>query len=207
MLIVTAAGLAACGGGGGGDKLGYNDLKAQLPNAAKVFPGFQPERRLDWSNAFNLVGEGILLPEKTRPADAMAHVQDAGFKGGAGEWFTRGTGPDRSEWRAGVVKLGSAAKANALRDWMHSQDLQQPCYTECIFSPQNVKLTGVPNSRFVQHVPNLPPGPGGPPHHYLLEFTVGPYLYFASGDGDAKAKAQVVRGAQAYYNQVRGRTS
>jgi hypothetical protein len=53
----------------------------------------------------------------------------------------------------------------------------------------------------------LPPGPGGPPHHYLLEFTVGPYLYFASGDGDAKAKAQVVRGAQAYYNQVRGRTS
>ena len=58
----------------------------------------------------------------------------------------------------------------------------------------------------------LPPGvkaprvlPGaGPPTRYLVEFTVGPYLYFISGQSDAAAKAKFTAGAKQYYDRVKG---
>jgi hypothetical protein len=165
--------------------------------------GYSVERSLDWSDPVNLVGEGLFLPERTRPSTAVAHVKDADLKGGAGEVMTRGSGPERSEWYIGVVKLGSAAKARALQKWLHGQDLEQPCFSECIFSPQNAALPGVPGGRMVIQMPNLPGGGSqGPPPRYLFEFTDGAYLYFASGDADAKARGEVEARARAFYRRV-----
>jgi hypothetical protein len=52
-------------------------------------------------------------------------------------------------------------------------------------------------------VPRVLPG-GGPPTRYLVEFTVGSYLYFIRTEGNAAAKARFVAGAKQYYDRVKG---
>jgi hypothetical protein len=102
--------------------------------------------------------------------------------------------------------MKSPDAAAETRDWMHAQDLRQPCFTACIFSPRMLGIAGVPTATAVQQVPNIPPRRGGgqgPPTHYLVEFTVGPYLYFANSDGSRSDARNVVAATQRYYQQVR----
>jgi hypothetical protein len=223
---VAAAGLVGLTGCGSGSKskVSAASLKQRLLPAS-LTPGFQALRTLDWSDPVNLVGEGIFLPEATHPADAVKQVKSAGLRGAAGEDLNKG-GPTGDEIRNGVIKFKSAGAADKVRDWMHKEDLQQPCFAQCIFSPRNLAIPGVPGATAVRQVPSgappppgtpppgvkLPPGvkvprvvPGaGPPTRYLIEFTVGPYLYFISGSGDAAAKAKFVAGAKQYYDRVKG---
>jgi hypothetical protein len=153
------------------------------------------------------------LPERTKPSAAVKVVKTAGLRGAAGEVLSRGGGLNTSEITIGVAKFKSADSANKVRDWMHDQDLQQPCAVACIFSPHPVKLPGVPSGRLVvqSSYPEPPPGApadatpyGGPPTNYHVEFTVGPYLYFASTQGSSKDRAKFIAGAQSYYRQVSG---
>ena len=201
ILVVAAACVAAAGlggltGCGGESKVSASSLKSRL-FPASLTPGFRQLRTFDWSDPVNLVGEGFFLPEVTHPSEAVKEVRDAGFRGAVGEDLNRG-GPTGDEIRTGVVKFKSASAAEKIRDWLHREDLQQPCYAQCIFSPRNLAISGVPGAVAVRQVPSLqppgtpPPGvklpsgvkaprvlPGsGPPTRYLAEFTIGDYLYF-----------------------------
>jgi hypothetical protein len=226
ILVVAAACVAAGLGGltgcGSESKVSASSLKPRL-FPASLTPGFRVLRTLDWSDPVNLVGEGIFLPELTHPSEAVKEVRGAGFRGAVGEQLNRG-GPTGDDIRTGVVKFKSASGAEKFRNWMHREDLQQPCFAECIFSPRNLALSGVPGGEAVRQVPSaqppgtpppgvkLPPGvkaprvlPGsGPPTRYLAEFTVGKYLYFISTQGNAAAKAKFVAGTQQYYKRVKG---
>jgi hypothetical protein len=209
-------------GCGSESKVSASSLKPRL-FPASLTPGFRVLRTLDWSDPVNLVAEGIFLPELTHPSEAVKEVRGAGFRGAVGEQLNRG-GPTGDDIRTGVVKFKSASGAEKFRNWMHREDLQQPCFAECIFSPRNLALSGVPGGEAVRQVPSaqppgtpppgvkLPPGvkaprvlPGsGPPTRYLAEFTVGKYLYFISTQGNAAAKAKFVAGTQQYYKRVKG---
>jgi hypothetical protein len=167
------------------------------------------QRTLDWSDPVNLVGEGIALPQVTRPSSAVKEFKDASFKGAAGEVLTSGTGPNGTEIRVGVAQFGSASDASSVRDWMHREDLHQPCFGPCVFAPSPISLTGLPSLRMVvQRAPAPPPPPGAPrgarvfgggPANYLAEFTVGPYLYWAALQADSTAQAKFEQGVRLYY--------
>lgn len=207
-LFAAAAGLTACGSSGGG-KTSAAALSGRLMPASFV-PGFHQQRTFDWSDPVNLVGEGLALPEASRPSDAVKAVRKAGLKGAAGERLTKGSPPNEDQFTVGVVKAASEAKATGLRDWMHAQDLQQPCFSECIFSGKAIGVPGVPSGVAVSQVPSVPPPPhgarapagGGPPARYFVEFTVGPYLYFAQGDGAPKDQARILEVVRRYYQRV-----
>ena len=187
-----------------------------------VAQGFHVERTLDWSNPVNLVGEGFKLPEATHPSEGVSEVNASGFEGAAGEQLNVG-GPLGQTITTGVIKVSSAADATKLRDWMHAQDLQQPCFAQCVFSPSNLPAPGVPGAVAVEQLPppapSPPPavrqaaarahrpvvvaGPGGqsgPPTTYLTEFTIGKYLYFAWTQGGTPP--QFLHGLRTYYTAV-----
>jgi hypothetical protein len=129
--------------------------------------------------------------------------------------LTRGTGNNRSEITIGVVKFKSASGANKVRDWMHGQDLQEPCFSECTFTPRPLNVPAVRSARLVAQSGQPPPPPPGaapgaitePPTNYLVEFTVGPYLYFAWTQGSSRDLSAFMAGTQRYYNQVKGTQS
>jgi hypothetical protein len=199
FLVVVVAGC----GGSGHDTVSAISLKPHLLPASAL-PGFGYERGLDWSNPVNLVGEGMSLPEMTHPSAAVSEVKGANFEGGAGEVLRKGSGADATEVHIGVAKFKSAADAERVRDWMHNQDLQQPCFVQCIFSPRPMAVPGVATARLVEQTPTaVTPPPKGPPTHYMAEFTTGPYLEWMFVQADAKAKAQVAAGVKQYYNHAR----
>jgi hypothetical protein len=221
-VCVAAAGLGGLMTGcGSGSKVSAASLKPRLLPAS-LTPRFHVLRTLDWSDPVNLVGEGIFRPEATHPSDAVKEVRSAGFRGAVGEELNRG-GAAGEAIRNGVVKFKSASGAKKVRDWMHRQDLRQPCFAKCIFSPRNLAIPGAPGAEAVRQVPSarppsrpppgvkLPPGvnaprvvPGaGPPTRYLVEFTVGPYLYFVWTEGNAAANTKFVAGAKQYYDRVK----
>jgi hypothetical protein len=203
--------LVGCGGSGGG-KVSSASLQPRLLPGSAVH-GFGLQRKLDWSNVVNLVGEGLALPEALHPSAAVQEFENAHFKGAAGEVLVSGGGPEGTEVRVGVAKFASAADANRVADWMHHEDGQQPCFSQCIFAPYAATLPGVPNARYVvQSSKPPPPPPGAPrnakfrsvaPANYLAEFTIGPYLYWSSLRADATAKAKFEQGMKLYYEHAR----
>lgn len=177
-------------------------MKSRLLPASEL-PGFKKQRTFDWSDPVDLIGEGVPLPEATHPSSGVKIFTDAGFRGAAGEHLTKGAPPEEDRVTIGVVDLGSADGAKRARDWMHGQDLQQPCFTQCIYSGRPLRVPGVPTATAVMQVPNIPAGAHGPPTHFLVEFTVGPYLYFASVDGKPADRPKVVEVTRRYYERVR----
>jgi hypothetical protein len=209
MIFATIAGAAllsalvtACGGGG---KITAKSLDPRLLPASSV-PGFGRALTLDWSDPVNLVGEGVALPGFTHPSAGVKTFEDAHLKGAAGEVLTRGVGLDVTEIHVGVAKLGSASDAVNVRDWMHRQDTQQPCLTACVFTPQPIKLAGVPNSAVVVQT-TIGGKAGRGPANYRAEFVIGPYLYWAwfAGDASAKTRSEFETGVSRYYRHAQQR--
>jgi hypothetical protein len=210
QLLVGAclsAGFAIAGCGDGGGKVSSASLHSRLLPASAV-PGFGLQRTLDWSDPVNLVGEGLSLPQRTHPSAGVKEFEDAHLRGSAGEVLTNGSGFNESEAVVGVAQFKQAADANRVRDWMHKQDLQQPCFSQCIFSPGPVSVPGIPSLRFVEqssHAPPLPPGAprgarvGPAPANYLAEFTIGRNLYWAALHGDSTAKSRFEQAVKLYY--------
>jgi hypothetical protein len=203
LLSLAALSLALVSGCGGGGKVSATSLEPRLLPASSV-PGFGLERKLDWSNPINLVGEGVALPDSTHPYAAVKEFQSAHVKGASGEVLNHGVGLNATEIRVGVAKFGSAADAGKVRSWMHGQDLQQPCFTQCVFSPLPLKLSGIPNSAaVVQRVTGS--HSGSPPANYRGEFTIGPYLYWVwfQADSSGKTKSRFENGLGAYYQHAK----
>ena len=210
--ILVVAGLSAgaliagCGSSGNGGNVSSTSLQPRLLPASQV-PGFGLQRTLDWSDPVNLVGEGLALPQITHPSAAVQEFEGAHVRGATGEILTSGSSFNQTEATLGVAQFKSPADATRVRDWMHSQDLHQPCYGQCIFSPYSASLA-VPNSRFVvQSSKPPPPPPGAPPGakagpapaNYLAEFTIGPYLYWATLHADSTARARFEEGVKRAY--------
>jgi hypothetical protein len=209
--IPTVA-IIGCGGAGG--KVSSASLQPRLLPSSQA-PGLGLQRTLDWSDPVNLVGEGVGLPQAKHPSEGVKEFTDAHLKGAAGEILTAGSPRFGEETTAtiGVAKLGSAGDAERVRNWMHSQDLEQPCYSQCTFSPYAASLPGVPGARYaIQSGKTPPPPPGAPrgvkvvgaaPANYFAEFTIGPYLYWASLHGDTTAKSRFEQGLRLYYAHAR----
>ena len=204
---LTCVAVVGCGSS---SKVSPASLQPRLLPGSDV-PGFVVERKLDWSDPVNLVGEGLFLPEATRPSSAVREFTDAHFKGGAGQWLIRGRGGENeAEARLGVAQFQSAADANHVRDWMHNEDLTQPCYSQCIFSPAPATIAGAPGVRFVVQTGHVPPPPKGAhvppgarvgmgPATFLAEFTIGPRLYWAALHANPAAQSRFEAGMKLYY--------
>jgi hypothetical protein len=227
VAAAAVVGLWALTGCGGTSKVSSASLMSRLAPES-VAPGFHLVRTLDWSDPANLVGEGIHLPERTHPSQAIKVINGAGFEGAMGEQLNQG-GPTGQTITTGVMKLQSASDATKVRDFMHGQDLETPCFEQCIFSPVSLAIPGVPGAVGVRQPPVGPaaagptgpsprilaalrrqgikpptPPPGalsGPPTNYFVEFTIGPYLYFASINGGTQG--QFIAGAKQYYEKVK----
>jgi hypothetical protein len=213
VCLVACAVIAGCGGGG---KVSSASLEPRLLPKGSI-PGFGVQRTLDWTNPIDLVGEGLALPQVTHPSAAVKEFSDRHLRGAAGRIFVQGAGPEETAIRTGVAQFDSAADANAVRDWMHEQDLEPPCYGKCTFAPAPIAIAGIPNARFVEQSSRapaprgLPPGVtaaeakehplviGPAPANYLAEFTIGPYLYWAVLQAPAGNTAKFEAGLRAYY--------
>jgi hypothetical protein len=205
-VAILSAGFAITGCGGGG-KVSSASLQPRLLPGSAV-PGFGLQRTLNWSDPVDLVGEGVALPQITHPSVAVKEFKDAHFRGATGEVLTSGSSFNATEVILGVAQFEGAADANRVRDWMHQEDLDQPCFSQCIFAPFPVTVSGIPSLRFVvqsSHAPPPPPGAprgatvGPAPANYLAEFTVGPYLYWAALHADSTARARFEQGVKLYY--------
>jgi hypothetical protein len=211
VVVVCVIPIAAISGCGGSNEISAASLQPRLLSSSEL-PGLGLQRKFDWSDPVNLVGEGVAVPQTTQPSEAVKEFKAAGLKGAAGETFiltSRAPGEETIS-TLGVAKFGSAASAERVRDWMHSQDRHQPCYGPCIFAPYVTSIAGIPNVRYViQSGKAPPPPPGAPkgakavtgaaPANYLAEFTIGQYLYWAILHGDSTAKARFEKGLRLYY--------
>jgi len=199
LAALVPALVTGCGGGG---KVSATSLEPRLLPASAL-PGFSQARTLNWSDPVDLVGEGVALSGFTHPSAGVKMFRSAHLKGASGEILARGSGLDTEEIHIGVAKLGSAEDAVKVRNWMHGLDLQQPCFTACVFKPQTVKVAGVPGSEAV--VQTTTGGKPGGPANYRAEFTTGPYLYWVwfQGDSDAKTKSGFELGLGRYYQHAR----
>jgi hypothetical protein len=205
--LPVALALALVSGCGSSGTVSATTLDPRLLPASSV-PGFGLERKLDWSDPVNLVGEGVPLPEITHPSAGVKEFQSAHLKGAVGEVLNRGSGLDVSEIHLGAAKFDSASDAVKVRNWMHGEDLQQPCFGICAFSPKPTKLAGVPNSAaVVQTTTGGRPGFG--PANYRAEFTIGPYLYWAwfQGNSSPKTKSTFESGIGRYYQHAKQQQS
>jgi hypothetical protein len=216
FLIVGVA--TGCGGGSG--KVSSASLNPRLLPPSSV-PGFGLQRTLNWNDPVNLVGEGLSLPQATHPSTAVKAFKEAHLQGAAGEILVHGSGLEETPVQVGVAKFGSAAAANKVRDWMHRQDLTQPCFSQCVFSPAPASVPGIPNLSMVVQRSHLPAPPGPPPGFklprgvsrraiagpapaaYFAEFTIGPYLYWAVLHADSSAQSQFEAGVRLYYQHAR----
>ena len=166
---------------------------------------FSVERYFAWKNPIDVVGQGFVLPEVTAPSQGVDVVKKAGFDAGAGEALTQGAaGP---QLLVDAIKFKSAAGATQVRDWLHKQDLTQPCFSICSENVSNLNLASVPGSTAAKQVPltKLPRNSPEPFDRYAVEFSMGPYLYTGvinGGPGTISPKL-FEKGAKAYYDHVK----
>jgi hypothetical protein len=190
--------LGACGGA---SNVSATSLEPRLLPASSL-PGFNSVGKLDWSNPVDLAGQGVALPESTYPTAAVKEFKSAHLEGAAGEVLRQGFGPDETNIWIGVAEFDSASDAANVRNWMHVQDLQQPCLGACVYRPLPLKLSGVPDSAAV--IQTLFAAQPPKPANYRAEFTIGKYLYWAwfSADSRAKTKSEFEAGVGAYYQHA-----
>jgi hypothetical protein len=184
LLLLAALVLGAgCLGGDddGGDGVSLAKLKGQLPAAGDL--GLRLEREYEWDNPTDLLVQGLVIPEATKPSELAAEIEDAGFQGAVGTELAAAR--HKSNVRIAAAQFDSKEGALEARDLLHKQDLQQPCAAACAVSPSEYKLKEIPDSAAVHHAPvqgELPPGMP-PVEAYHAEFVIGPKLYVLQRDG------------------------
>lgn len=197
LLALTA--VAVGSGCGGGDDTSAASLKDQLLPPGEV--QLQVERTFQWENPTDFVVQGVLTSESTAPSDVIDPIDDAGFQAAAGEQLvTKRRDPTVN---VDVVGFDSEDGAREARDVLHKEDLKQPCFAQCVVSPTEYKVKGIPDSVAVHHVPNAGPPPPGlfKFEGYFVEFTIGRNLYVlqATGSPGSIPEDRFQSGAKAYY--------
>jgi hypothetical protein len=204
VIVLLALGVAACGDDNGGTSAA--ELKSQLLPATDV-KGFKVERSFEWDNPTDVVVQGLFLPQDTAPSDAVGEIDDAGFDAAAGESLvvSKGNPFDGPRMQINVMATGSDGDAKKLRDYLHEQDLKQPCFQVCSVNPSAIAVPGIPDAKGAQLVPQKEPPPNAPPpfQGYAVEFPLGDQLYVVGGGGGPGQikKQQVLDAAQALYSR------
>jgi hypothetical protein len=164
------------------------------------------EHPFEWDNAIDFTVEGINLPQSTRPSDAIEEIEDAGFDAGYGQFLGPG------DVHVAVAKFDGDDGATEARDYLHQQDLQQPCFGACSVDPQEFEVSGIPNLKGVHLVPRprseLPADAPPPFEAFTVEFTIGPYLYYvnAGGGPGEVPEERFTRGVKTVYEYARRHT-
>ena len=180
-VLTGALLLGACGGDddeGGGDT-SIADLTSQLAAADDL--GLRLQRETDWDNATDLLAQGLVIPDGTRPSELGAAIEDAGFQAAVGGELA----DSRHNVRIVAAQFDSEEGAVETREALHEEDLKQPCAEACVVAPVEYELDEIPDSAAVHHVPvktDLPQGLGGVEAHHA-EFVIGPQLYVVQVDG------------------------
>src|SRR5437667_10340588 len=104
FMLAACVGIAITGCGGSGGRVSSTSLQPRLLPASQV-PGFGLQRTLDWSDPVNLVGEGLALPQITRPSAAVQEFEGAHFRGATGEILTSGSSFNQTEATLGVAQF------------------------------------------------------------------------------------------------------
>jgi hypothetical protein len=222
-FLLVAVLLAGCGGD---DETSPESLNSRLLPASEV-PGFKVKRRFEWDNAIDLTAQGFFLPQSTPPSEVVEVAEEAGFEAGVGEELEMKMGLGMIVIAA---KFGSDDGARDMVDRLHRENLQQPCYGVCSQIQSDLPVTGIPDAKGAQSLPDPKPPPNAPPPFvgYAVEFAVGPYLYVVGASGPAPEpgaptgtprqpaprsgggqppilkKQQVLDAAAALYKQVKG---
>jgi hypothetical protein len=204
LLIGSLVALPAVGLACGGDETSPASLKDRVIPAANL--KLKSEREFEWDNPTDFVVEGIHGPEKTRPSDIISAIDEAGFEAAAGrQLIAKGGEPGA---HVSVARFDSEDGARQARDYLHEQDLQQPCFAACVVNPREHTVRGIPDSLAVYHEPIE----GEPPPGlfkfvaFKIEFTIGEDLYVLDtmGAPGKPTEAQFDRWAKAFYEHASG---
>jgi hypothetical protein len=182
-FAVAVPGMVVAGCGGGDDQASPADLKPLLPPPSQLGP-LKLEETFEADNAIDFIVLGYQQPEGTAPSEAEGKMDDAGFQAAAGErMIPKGGGAPAY---ADAVRFDSSEGAEEAQDYLHEQDLRQPCAGACVVAPQEFAINEIPGATAVHYVPtNSPPPPGMQPFEaYAVEFTDGSDLFYATASGD-----------------------
>ena len=182
-LALAGAIVTGCGGDGDGDQPSPQSLESLLPPPSQIGP-LQLERTIDWENATDFVVQGTVLPQATAPSSAIGQMEDAGFAAGAGDVLTPKGGGEPVN--VSVAAFDSTDGAVDAQDYLHEQDLQQPCFAACAVSPEELAIDEIPGATAVHQAPvegELPPSVE-PFEAFAVEFTIGENLFYIYASGD-----------------------
>jgi len=196
LVLFATAGAAGCGDDDDDGGASAADLKKQLLPASQI-PGYKVQRTLEWDDSVDAVVEGLFLPEETPPSRAVDVYEEAGFEAGAGERLVvkKGSPFEGPQATVEVVAFGSDEDARDALDFVHGEDLKQPCFAVCSVNPSEMAVDGIPGAKGAKLLPLKKPPPNAPPpfEAYGVEFTIGPRLYVVSaGGGPNQVKADLV---------------
>ena len=194
--LCSVALVAGCGGDDEDEAASAADLKTQLTSESQI-PGFDVEESFEWDNASDAAHEGINIPEATPPEEPIEVLEEAGFEAGVGQRLIASSGETSSRGPFAsvvVIESGSEEDAATVRDYLHEQDLEQPCIEACSVDTSELAVEGIPTAKGAAHQPPKNPPPNAPPafEAYTVEFTIGPRLYIVSAGGEP---SQVVKAA------------
>ena len=150
LALFVAAALAVGGCGGDDDDGGRatppEDLSAQLVSPSDIVVGtkVKTDREFQWTDPIDFAFEGIFVPQSVPgAASKTVHaLEDAGFESGAGEVMVTKDGSILAF--VDVVKFDSEDGAAEARDYLNTNNLQQPCHGPCSVKPEQAEHVGGP---------------------------------------------------------------
>jgi hypothetical protein len=202
-LVIVGVLVALIGGGCGDDDDGDSPSTASLEGLIPPPSAFGPldvQREFTWDNPFDYVIQGLLLPQATAPSEAFEEMEDAGFSAGAGQELANADNPPVI---VSVAAFGSEEEATEVQEYLHEQDLQQPCFAECTVDPQEFEVSDPSEATAVHYVPiedQSDPRAFPPPDGYAAEFVVGSQVFYVHTEG--VAEEDFLKGLQAFYDHA-----
>jgi hypothetical protein len=185
-LAALVIAIDACGGGDGddgGNVVSIAELSRHLPAAGDL--GVKQQGEFEWNNATDLLVQGLVIPEATKPSELGAAIEDAGFQGAVSRELADSR--HKLNVRISAAQFDSEEGPREARDLLHAEDLKQPRQAACVVAPREYELAEIPNSAAAHHVPvrRLPGRSKVEAHH--AEFVIGRQLYVVQADGPPSA--------------------
>ncbi len=117
-------------------------------------------------------------------SQAIAAIDRAGFEAAAGQLLAPVV-VDLTAYSE-VAKFDSDSGASKALDDLHAQDLLRPC-SSCGVIARPLVVSGIPNAKGAHQAPRTGKaslsGAGQPFERYVVEFTIGPYLFLGKVTG------------------------